>query len=339
MDKINDIFPVDRPFTDMCEKGTATNNEKSWVREDKKTPTSGNKRVDGSSSAGINDTRTGERISNYCQIMTSTVRVSNRASNVDTVGGEDELLRQLMNRQEEVRNDAESAYVSGNIAIAGDGDSVAGQLAGVGGWIGTGQSATNTDRGITTGADPVLSGDPGGFPTTAAVAGVKRALSELIVKNMMRAAYKKGGQPTVMMSTPEAIEVFSDYLFTSSARVATIQTDVEQGNRTNNESGGGRASGGVVAQGSVNVFVTNFGVLNLVPNRFQEEVSAGVSNIYLLDPRLWEIAFLQGYETEALAKDGLAKNREISVDVTLCSLNEEGNSVIADIDTTLVGVA
>jgi len=141
------------------------------------------------------------------------------------------------------------------------------------------------------------------------------------------------------MGTPACIEGFSDYLFTSSARVATLQSHATQDNRTDNGSGGGKSGGGVVAQGSVNILVTNFGTLELVPNRFMPEVAAGVSDLYLLDLDLWERAFLQGYQTKELARDGLAENREISVDLSLCSLNEEGNAVVADIDTAIAWVA
>lgn len=255
MNKIFDVSPMDLPFTDMIAKGTSTNFKKDWVRENLAAANPLNKRIDGSDSTG-NDTRVGERLSNYHQILSKIVRVSDRGQDVDTVGG-DELIKQIMKRGREIRRDLESSLTSRNIAIAGDGDTIEGQLAGLGGWIGTGQAATNTDRGVG-GADPILSGDPGGFPTTAAVAGTARALSETSIKDVIQAAYLKGGNPTVLMSTPAAIQVLSDYLFTSSARVATLQTDVSQGNRVNNESGGGRASGGVVAQGSVNVLVNEY---------------------------------------------------------------------------------
>ena len=134
------------------------------------------------------------------------------------------------------------------------------------------------------------------------------------------------------MSIPSVIEKFSDFLFTSSARVATLQSDAPQSNRTNNASGGGKSGGGVVAQGSVNIYVSSYGTVELVPNRFQPEVAAGVGDLYLLDLTTWEVSFLQGYETNELARDGLAENREITCDVTLISENEEANSVVADID-------
>jgi len=243
-----------------------------------------------------------------------------------------------MRRQSALRRDEEASYLSRNIAVPGDGNLIAGVSAGVGGWIGTGQGAINTDRGIG-GTDPTLSGDPGGYPATKAAIGTARPLSESTVKRMISAAFTNGGAPTMAISTLPIIEIFSDYLFTSSARVATLQSDVSQGNRSTGTSGNGAAGGGVVAQGSVNIFVSTSGILELVPSLFQPEVAVGVGDLYLVDPLLWERAYLQGYETKELARVGLADNREISVDFTLCSLNESGSAIVADIDATVAAVA
>ena len=331
MDKIFDVSPIDLPFTDAVAKGTSKNFLKEWVREELETANPDNARIDGSSSAGLNDTVVGERLATYHQIMSKTVRVSDRGREVDTVGTADELVRQLIKRGKAIRRDLEASLTSRNIAVAGDGTAAAGKLAGIGGWIGTGQAAANSVRGAG-GADPILSGSPGGYPTTEAVAGTKGAGTEANVKAMIRAAYDRGGEVTCAMSIPSVIEKFSDFLFTSSARVATLQSDAPQSNRTNNASGGGKSGGGVVAQGSVNIYVSSYGTVELVPNRFQPEVAAGVGDLYLLDLTTWEVSFLQGYETNELARDGLAENREITCDVTLISENEEANSVVADID-------
>jgi len=344
MDKIFDVSPIDRPFSDSTSIGEAGNTQKEWVREALEASTPTNKRVDGSSSAGINDVVLGERLSNYHQIATKTVRVSDRARSSDTVGTNDELIKQLTKRQKALRRDEEATYVSKNIAIPGDGNTVEGQAAGVGSWIGVkilDDASTTSDRGAT-GVDPVLSNDGsggGGYPVTAATAGTKRAWSETAVKNMMREAYLQGGNPTMAMSTPACIEVMSDYLFTSSARVATLRTDAMYDNRTDNSTGGGKSGSGITAQGSVNILVTNFGTLELVPNRFQPEVAADVADLYLIDPDSWERCYLQGYQTKELARDGLAENREISVDFSLIALNPEANSIVADIDTAIAGVA
>ncbi len=65
MNKIFDVSPVDRPFCDSTNIGDAGNTQKEWVREALEASNSQNKRIDGSSSAGINNTVLGERLSNY----------------------------------------------------------------------------------------------------------------------------------------------------------------------------------------------------------------------------------------------------------------------------------
>jgi hypothetical protein len=342
MDAIFDVSPVERPFCDAIGSGSSDNQYKEWVREALEAADPDNAVVDGAD-AGDDQSVTGERLGNYHQIGSKVVKVSDRGRNVNTVGSSDELIRQLMKRQKALRRDEEAALVSRNVAVAGDGSTTAGKCAGVGGWIGVailGTAGNTSDRGVD-GVDPVLTGGVGGggYPTTGAVAGTPRALSETSIKNMMREAYINGGNPTMAMSTPACIEVLSDYLFTSSARVATLQSNAPQGNRTDNGSGAGRSGSGVTAQGAVNILVTNFGTLELVPNRFQPEVAAGVADLYLIDPDTWERSYLQGYETNPLARTGIAENRQISVDYTLCALNPEANAVVADIDTTTAAVA
>ena len=344
MDAIFDISPVDRPFCDAIGSTESGNTLKEWTREELEAANKDNARIDGSSSDGLNDTVTGERISNYHQIMSKTVRVSDRGRNSDTVGSSDELVRQLMKRQKALRRDEEAAYCSRNIAIAGNGTSTAGKLAGAGGWIGVKKqnvASTTSDRG-TNGTDPLLSNDAtdaGGYPAIVAANGTARALSESTIKSMMQAAYMQGGNPSMAMSHPALIEVFSDWLFNSSARVATLQSFVDQGNRTDNGTGGGQSGGGVTAQGAVNIFVTNFGTLELIPNRFQGYTTGVVADLYLIDPESWERTYLQGYETKELARTGLGENREITVDASLVCLNPEANAVIADINTATAAVA
>jgi len=335
MQKISDLSPEDKPFTDAIGTTTSRNHYKEWVSEVLEAADPDNARIDGSDSTG-DDTVLGNRFGNYHQLATKIVKVSDRGRNSDTVGSSDELVRQLMQRQKALKRDVEASLTSANAAIAGavTGTDATGasKSAGIGAWIitnnvGPGDFAAST-----------LSGTTGGFPG-APTAGTAEAGSETNVRAAMRLAYLEGGNPTIAMSTPECIELFSSYLFTSSARVATLQSNAPQGNRSGTASGNGNAGGGVVAQGSVNLFVTDYGTLELCPNRFQPEVSAGVSDLYLIDPDYWEVGYLQGYETKSLARTGLAENREISVDFTLCAVNERSSASVRSIDTTTPFVA
>ena len=346
MDKIFDVSPVDRPFCDAVGTRRSTSRSVDWVREQLAAASADNASIEGADAAD-DDNQTGERLYNYHQLSDKVVKISDRASNVDTVGASDELIKQVKKRQKELRRDEEARYCSRGVAVAGVTATTASQTAGIGSWIGVkkvvegSEVASNTSARGAASVDPVLSqdGTGGGFPTTAATNAANQTLTETDVKNMMRAAFENGGEPTMAMSTPTVIELFSDYLFTSSARVATLQSNAGQGNRTDNGTGGGTSGGGVTAQGAVNIFVTNFGTLELVPNRFQPATDTDEADLYLIDPTSWERSYLSGYETKPLARTGTAETRQMTVDFALCALNPEANAVVADIATDTPMVA
>ena len=64
--------------------------------------------------------------------------------------------------------------------------------------------------------------------------------------------------PSVAMGRPVVIRKLSEYLFSTTAKVATLMSDV------------GQKAEAATAKGAVNVFVTDFGItLALTPNRLQ----------------------------------------------------------------------
>lgn len=282
-------------------------------------PNTGNAVVDGSDASG-NNTVVGARVGNHCQISTKIVRVSTRAQNSDVIGRSDELSYQVMRRQQELRRDVEAIALTNQASVADDGNTTPGKSGGLGAWL-----TTSTDRGAT--------GANGGFANgivAAPAVGAKRALSETTVRDIVQGVYEQGGDPSVMMSGPGVIRKFSEYLFTVSARIATLTSDQ------------GKSAERATALGSVNVFVTDFGTLELVDNRLQQKYAADDGdcyNVYIIDPAYLSLAYLHGYRTEPLAKTGLADNRQMAVDWTLVVNNEAAHGVIADIDPTLAAVA
>ena len=347
MDRIWDISPEDLPFTNMCQTGSSSNHLKEFVEEQLEAADPQNKAVDGAD-AGDDESVTGQRKGNYHQISTKTIKVSDRARSVNTVAAADELVKQVSKRQRALRRDVEARLTSNFAAAPGDGNTIPSECAGIGSWVGSssdvGQTPNSFRSGAGTPSDPSLSGagGVGGYPNTAPVAGTKRQLTETVLKSGIRASYENGGNLRYAMGRPPVIEALSDYMFTSSARVATMVSQAPQGNRQGVDGGDGAAGGGVTAQGSVNVYVSNFGTVIFVPNRFQPvnidgggALQTGQSDLFLIDPDLWEVSYLQGYRTKTLGDTGLSAKRLISVDYTLCGLAELGNAVIADIDEAL----
>lgn len=316
MNQIWDISNIPLPFTDMIGSDSCKNSYAEWTTDQLSAPNVDNAVIDGADATG-NDAKGGARVGNQCQISTKTVMVTQRANASDVIGRANELAYQIMERQKELRRDREAIYLTQQASVADNGATVAGRLGGLGAWL-----VTNVSRGA--------GGANGGFASGVVAAptpGTTRALTETMVRDVAQAVWEQGGNPTVLMSIPTMIRRLSEYMFTSSARIATLFSDT------------GQAAEAQVAKGSVNVFVTDFGVtLKMVPNRLMQPVDGDLgdenTNLYFLDPQYVRESFLEGYRVEELAKTGLAEKREMSVDGTLKVLNEKAFGVIADIDYT-----
>lgn len=314
MNKIWDISKIPLPFTDMVGSDTSKQEYKEWTTDELAAVNLSNAAIDGDT-AGSNNTSTGARVGNHHQISEKVVKVSHRADASDTIGRAKELSYQLMRRQQELKRDVEAIAI-GNQASLADTGSAAGTAGSLMAWL-----ETNTNI-------PAATAAVGGFNTSTGVVdaythGLRRALTETVIKDVVEDVYDAGGDPTILMTIPGMVRKISEYLFTSSARVATLMSDQ------------GKSGEAATALGSVNVFVTDFGTLKLVPNRLQQKhLDSGASNyacaVYILDPSYLSLSYLQGYRTDELAKVGTAENRQMTVDWTLVVNTEKAHGMITD---------
>ena len=336
MQKIFDISPLDTPFMNMAMKGSAKNQYTEWTLDRLNDPDFGNHIQDGSTATG-NDTVLTSRVGNHCQVSNKVVRVSGRARKVDTIGRGDELAYQLVQRGKEIRRDIEAIALSNQASRADNGSTNAGLSGGVSSWM-----ETNTNRG-TGGAD-------GGFASNAVSAptvGTARALSEATLRAVIADTYVQGGNAGVLMMTPNMKQRVSGYLFTSSARVGELQTQTGMPKTSGgSKSDSAMTSMGATAQGSVSVYISDYGALMLKPNRFMLDYAsqgsygaANITDVYLLDMSYWGLNYLRPFTTQELAKTGDADNRQIIVDWTVCSKNEAASGLIADVNDTLAMTA
>jgi len=313
MDKIWDISKIPLPFTDMIGTSSAKNSYKEWTTDELAAPDLNNAVVDGSDASG-NNTALGKRVGNHHQISDKVVRVSFRADASDTIGRTKELAYQLMRRQQELKRDVEAIVLSNQASVADNGDAVAGKVGTLPSWLtSTHINGTAGGYNFTTGLTVART------PDAAAV-----ALTEDDIRDAVESIYSDGGDPTKLMTVPSIIRKISEYLFTSSARVATIMSDQ------------GKSRESAAALGSVNVFVTDFGTLTMIPNRLQQVYTATTpaADVFILDPEYLSMCYLQGYRTEMLAKTGLAENRQMSVDWSLIVHTEKAHGIIGNISTT-----
>ena len=330
MDKLYQIDPVERPFIDAIETMSASNQYKEFTQRPLRARKIDNAAVDGQDIAPKQGS-VGIRLGAYHQILFDNVSVSERAQNVDPIARADELLFQVAQIQKEIRRDEEAIKLYPQASQPGDGDPTnaattgPGRLPGAPTWL-----ITHRD-GAVDGSPPEMSdASGGGYPDTAPVAGTMRALADATVKDMLEDIFTAGGNPTMVLSSPKMIRKYSAFHFSTSAQIATLQSDQ-----------GKAGADGLTAYGSVNVLVTDFGItLELVPDRqyMNYDSLAGADgaacDLLILDTNYWSNSVLQGYETKPLSKTGLADNRMITTDVSLLCLQEKASGCVADLDAT-----
>jgi len=316
MNRIIDISDFPRPLSDMIGTDTASNDYTEWTKDELAAPNKDNAVVDGFVVTTEDDTKTGERVGNHCQAMVKVVKVSTRAQSSDTVQT-DALIYQVMQRSKEIRRDEEAAFTSQNASVKSTGSAgTPGKLGGLAAWC-----ESNTDGA---GAD-------GGFNLATGVVdaptgGAGRGLTETMISDVVESIHNNGGDPSVLMTVPKLKKALSAYLFSSSARIATLMSDT------------GTSAEDVTAKGSVGVYVTDFATLELVSNRLQPMDSGtggDMANVLIIDPAYLTKAVLTGYRVEPLAKRGTLDERLMCVDLTLKVLTEKAHGCIRDIDPTI----
>jgi uncharacterized protein DUF5309 len=180
------------------------------------------------------------RLSNICQIFARTVGVSGTMRVVDSIGGEDEYNRQLVLRGIELKRDLELVATSNTPKAATDPRHMAGLPT----------FCTNGSRGAT-GVMPVGDGTNGG------TAGTPRDLTLDTVNNAMQQAWNNGGKPTIGLMSGNIKNFFSTLSQGGVGNSIVAQNIVNAS-----------PSGEMTIQGAVDVYRTNFGTLQLAPDRF-----------------------------------------------------------------------
>lgn len=325
MQQIFDISPVDLPFTEMAGTDGADNQYTEWMTDVLASANVQNAVVDGADATTDSSVAT-TRVGNHCQISQKTIKVSGRAQGVNSIGRGNELAYQLLQRGREIRRDCEAIKLINQTSVADNGNATAGRLGSVPSWL-----TSNVSRGAT-GANGGFSGGTVSRPTP----GTKRAFSETIMRDVIESIYTNGGTPSDIMTTVKMKRRISEYLFSSSARIGTFTTNT--------------TGGAATAVGAVDVFVSDFGVLKITPNRFMLAYSAqdngggayggaGVVDVLFLDFSYWATAYLRGFQTNPIAKTGDADNRQMIVDYTVKCYNQAASGVAADIDQTVAMTA
>jgi hypothetical protein len=312
---IYNISPTETPLTMRAGRETASEVLTEWLIDELSAVDTANAFIDGAD-FGTDSSDTANRIGVFHQISRKDIRVSRRADLVSKAGRKSEIAYQIAKKGKALKRDVEAIACANQATLAGTA-SVASLSAGLGAWI-----RTNTNRGAG-GADPALSSTTFGQPTTAATDGTVRALSFATLQTGIKNAWVAGGEPDMVMVGPTVKQLLTDFLFSTDARIASPYQDY-----------GRNPPEGANVLSAIDILSSNYGRLDIVPNRFQRE-----RDVWILDSEYWALSYLDAYRTEELAKVGDSETRMLLVDWALKSKQEAASAVVADINTATAVIA
>jgi hypothetical protein len=307
--EIADISPMETPFFSLLKRGApAKNVYVEWQTDALASASGSNKAVEGADASYLTATPT-SRLRNYCQIFTKSIIVSGTANAVTTAGREQELAYQVAKRGKEIKRDMETT-LTGNYASSAGASATARAMASYEAWI-----TTNSTYGGTAGAtDGANGGYTAAGTVTAATDGSSsnlRTVTEAIFKASIRSAWTAGGQPTVAIVGPINKQRFSAF-----SGITTKYSDF--GNNPG-------SSAGLAIVAAADIYLSDFGKIKIVPNRFSRERTT-----LIIDPDYWAIRYLRPFQVFDLAKTGDAEKKEMLVECTLQSSNQAASAKIAD---------
>ena len=282
------ITPTLTPLLNMASKAKATNTLHEWQTQDLAAAAS-NAQAEGDNASAKTVTVT-VRLTNKTQISTKTVIVSGTQQAMNPAGRKDEMGYQLSLASLELKRDMELGLTQNNVIV-----SAPRQSRGLVGWAGD-----NVDAGAGYVA-PVYTGSTG----TAQTDGTQIAFTEARLKNVLQKVYTAGGNPDTIMLPPLAKQTFST--FTCNATRLDKSEDAK-------------------LYASVDVYVSDFGELRAVPNRFQR-----VRDVFVLQADKIAVAYLRPFQTIELATTGDAQQREILVEYCMEMRAPKAHGAVVDI--------
>lgn len=245
-----------------------------------------NAQAEGDNATGKTVTPT-VRLNNRTQISTKTVVVSGTQQAMNPAGRKDELAYQLALASAEIKRDMELGLTQNDVLATSPRKS-----RGLRGWV-----VDNVNRNGGTLASYTAN--------TGYAAGTQRAFTEAQVKDVLQQCYTAGGEPDMLMLSPAAKQTFST--FTGNATRFDKSEDAK-------------------LYASVDYYVSDFGTLQAIPNRFM-----ATRDVFLLQSDKLAIAYLRPFQTVELAKTGDAEQREIIVEYALECRAPKAHGAVYDI--------
>ena len=132
--------------------------------------------------------------------------------------------------------------------------------------------------------------------------------AEQDLKDAMLSAYNEGGEPSMLLVSPK-----------NKVQVSSFTGIAEQRYQA-------PKSSPTTIIGTADVYLSDFGTLNVVPDRFLDDGCA-----LFVDPSMANVAYLRPFKKTKLAKTGDSEKHLMNVEYTLVVKNEKAHAKVSDI--------
>lgn len=302
---IHMITPEETPALTLLGRENVESTHPEWSTDSLATPDADNAVPQGDEFTyeAINPT---VRVGNYTQISRKTYTIARTQEKTLKAGPKSELGRERRKKGVELKKDQEAIILSNQASTPGSAN-VPGRLGGLPTWL-----VSNDSRG-SGGADGGFSSGTG--LTVAATNGTQRAFSKVIMDEIILKAYTNGGSPTTLLVSPYVKTVFSGFMNTTGT--VEFRKEADKGQQT--------------IYGAADAYQSNFGMIDVLPNRVMGTSAALARNVFLLDPDYAAVGVFDDIQEVKPAKTGDAEKRVLLVEYTFLMKNEAAHGIAADI--------
>lgn len=296
-DLITNVDPTETPFYSAADKRKVRAQYHEWQTDTLAAANGSNKHAEGDDST-LEARSPTTRVGNRCQISKKIYGVSGSAQAAPTAGRKDELGYIRMKAGLELRRDMET-ILTGSQASSTGATATGASLGALENWLSsnyTGNSGAGTTPGFSSG-------------NVAAVVDstVTATFVESDLQTLLQSIWTNGGDPDVIM-----LGAFNKRQASKFAGIATQYRDNPQ-------------VGPGVTIGATDVYVSDWGEVAFVPNRF----SRG-RTVHALQMDKFAVGMYRPMKIEKLAKTGDSEKEHMLCEYTLIVDNEKASGKIVD---------
>jgi hypothetical protein len=297
-DVIYDISPTETPLLNTLARTKATAVFHEWQTDSLAAATTANAAIEGADASSATLAPT-SRLGNYTQIVQKTIQVSGTLDTVNKAGRKSEKAYQLAKASSELKRDIETILLSNQARSAGN-SGAARKLGSMLSWL-----TTNVSK-ASDGDNPTTIGE------SVRTDGTLRTFTEQLLKDVIRGVFEAGGSPKVLLVGPAVKQKVSTFAGIAEQRYMAP------------------ADAPTTIIGAADVYLSDFGSVSVVPDRFMRARDA-----FVLDPEYAAVAYLRPFATNELAKTGDSEKTQILAELTLEMRNESAHGLITDINAAL----